>query len=90
MSKEALQAIVGKAVVDREFEHTLLARPPEAISEFDLTEEEIAVITAIRANSLAQFAHQLHRWISQNGHNGNGRNGTHSRWPYRRSYMGAL
>jgi len=63
MSKEALQAIVGRAIIDKEFERKLLSRSHEALAEFDLTKEEKEVICSIKATSLEQFARQLHNYL---------------------------
>lgn len=64
MSQEALQAIVGTAIIDREFCDTLLnGSRKKAVANFDLTGEELMAVMAIEADSLEQFADQLHRWI---------------------------
>ena len=65
MSRETLQAIVGTALVDREFAQQLLHRTPEALRRFNLTEDEYRTVAAIRASSLEQFAGQLDRLLSR-------------------------
>jgi 23S rRNA maturation mini-RNase III len=42
MSKEAVEAVVGKAMLDAEFRSSLLKDPEAALAVFDLTEEEKA------------------------------------------------
>ncbi|MFQ6057798.1 MAG: Franean1_4349 family RiPP [Anaerolineae bacterium] len=65
MSQEALQAIVGTAIIDRAFRQALLDSLEEAVAGFDLTPEELQAITSIKAESFEQFAGQLHRWIME-------------------------
>ena len=64
MSYEAIQAIVGTAILDKRFLHDLLnSKREQAIARFDLSPEEHRVITAICAETLEQFAYQLDDWI---------------------------
>ena len=64
MSQESIQAIVGMAVLDKQFMHDLLnSKRAQIISRFDLTAEEHRVITGIRAETLEQFAYQLDDWL---------------------------
>jgi hypothetical protein len=64
MSQESLQAIVGTAILDKQFLHDLLnSRREQAISKFELTPEERRVLGAIRAETIEQFAYQLDDWI---------------------------
>jgi hypothetical protein len=64
MSHESLQAIVGTAILDKQFLHDLLnSRREQAISRFELTPEERRVLRAIRAETIEQFAYQLDDWI---------------------------
>ncbi|MCL5074180.1 MAG: Os1348 family NHLP clan protein [Chloroflexi bacterium] len=64
MSYYGLQAVVGTAIVDRQFRDALLEDAEGVIGGFDLTEEEFGVVASIRANSLEQFAAQLHDWLT--------------------------
>ena len=64
MAYESLQAVVGTAVIDSVFRSALLnGSRRSAVENFDLTQEETNAVMAIRAETLAQFAAQLHQWI---------------------------
>ncbi len=64
MAYESLQALVGTAVIDVGFRHALLnGSRRSVIQSFDLTREETDAVMAIYAETLEQFASQLHRWI---------------------------
>ena len=65
MSREALDLMVGRAVVDRAFRALLLTRPRDAGREYDLSEFERRLLTRIRADSLAGFAGALERLLDQ-------------------------
>ncbi len=65
MTWETLQAIVGRALVDRDFAQQLLSQTPEALLRFDLTDEEYATVSTIQASSLEQFAGQLDRLLPE-------------------------
>lgn len=71
MSYQALQTIVGTAIIDREFCRTLLSSSEKAVAGFDLTPEEVQAVTAIRAETFEEFAGELHEWIVRS--NGRGR-----------------
>jgi len=66
MAHEALQAIVGTAIVDSAFRRNLLNRSPEALRLFELTPEESAAVLHIDARTIEGFARELHGWITQN------------------------
>ena len=59
MRVQALNRIVGEAIVDREFRARLLADPRAAVSGFDLAADELELLATIRADSVDQFARQL-------------------------------
>ena len=64
MSYEAIQAIVGTAILDKQFLHDLLnSKREQVIACFELSPEEYQAIKAIRAETLEQFAYQLDDWI---------------------------
>jgi hypothetical protein len=65
MSKEAVEAIVGKAVLDSEFREALFANPEEVLAEYDLTEEEVAALRAIDFETMESFAGTLDERISK-------------------------
>ncbi|HHX64587.1 MAG TPA: hypothetical protein GX702_06830 [Chloroflexi bacterium] len=63
MAHEGLQVVVGTALVDLGFRRNLLEKSPDALDHFDLTPEEKAIIASIQAETLHDFARELHRWI---------------------------
>jgi len=65
MAYEALQAIVGTALVDSRFRARLLNHAPDVLRGFPLTPEESAMLTAIRARTFQGFVNELHSWISR-------------------------
>jgi hypothetical protein len=65
MSKEAVEAIIGKAVLDSEFREALFADPEEVLAEYDLTEEEVAGLRAIDFETMESFAGTLDERISK-------------------------
>jgi hypothetical protein len=65
MSKEAVQAVIGKAVTDGKFREELFANPDHALSGFELTEAEIAALKNVDAETLESFAGTLDERISK-------------------------
>jgi hypothetical protein len=65
MSKEAVEAIIGKAVLDSEFREALFANPEGVLAGYDLTEEEVAGLRAIDFETLESFAGTLDERISK-------------------------
>ena len=65
MSKEALQAVIGKAVLDSEFREALFADPDQALEGYELTEEEVAALKTIDAETMESFAGSLDERISK-------------------------
>jgi len=64
MSWETFQAIVGTALIDREFAQLLLHQTSQALLRFNLSDDEYKSVSAIRATSLEQFAKQLDQLAS--------------------------
>jgi hypothetical protein len=56
MSRKALEAIIGRAVIDAEFRLALFADPDAALADFELTAGEAAAIKMLDAESLDAFA----------------------------------
>jgi hypothetical protein len=52
MSREAFEAVIGKAAVEAEFCDLLLADPDQALAGFDLTEEEVSILKKIDSETL--------------------------------------
>jgi hypothetical protein len=65
MSKEAVEAIIGKAVLDTEFREALFANPDEVLAGYDLSEEEVAALKAIGAEAMESFAGTLDEALSE-------------------------
>jgi hypothetical protein len=65
MSKEAVQAIIGRAVVDYQFRESLFTDPDQVLAGFELTEEEVAALRALDVEAIASFAGALDERISK-------------------------
>jgi hypothetical protein len=52
VSQKDLEAVIGRAVLDREFRHLLFAEPEAALAEYVLTEDELAALKWGDAESL--------------------------------------
>jgi hypothetical protein len=64
MAFESLQALIATAVIDRDFCKALLTDSRcNAVANFGLTPEEMDAVMSIHAETLEQFAGQLHAWI---------------------------
>jgi len=59
MTKEAVEAVIGKAMLDPEFSMALLADPDQALAPFDLTEAEKASLKSIDGETMDTLAHVL-------------------------------
>lgn len=70
MSMEAVQAVIGRAITDAEFRQLLIDDARTACAEYDLTEEELAALDALDANSMQAFAGTLDARISKTGGRG--------------------
>ncbi len=67
MSKKAVEAIIGKAVLDAGFREALLANPAEALAGYELTEQEMAGLKELDAESLNAMAGSLDERVSKLG-----------------------
>lgn len=65
MSREAVEAIIGKAVTNSEFRQSLFANPDEVLAGYELTEDEMAALKSIGVESLESFAGSLDERISK-------------------------
>ena len=65
MSKEAVQAVIGKAVSDSKFREALFANPDKALAGYELTDEEKAALKHIDAESMESLAGGLDERISK-------------------------
>ena len=56
MSRAALEAVIGRAVIDEEFRLALFADPDSALTGYALTEDEMAALRTLDAENLDAFA----------------------------------
>ena len=52
MSQRELEAVIGRAIVDKEFRIELFANPTAALARYELTEAEVAALRSVDAESL--------------------------------------
>ena len=64
MSREALETVIGRAVIDEEFRVALFADPDAALAGYELTEEEVAALKRVDAESLDACAHNVGRRVA--------------------------
>ena len=93
MSKETVEAIVGRAVIDGQFREALLTDPEQALAGYDLDPASLEVLSDAGAESLAAFAGSLDERISKSDYQGvlshgwkglwAGESGDMRGWPYR-------
>jgi hypothetical protein len=56
VSRQALEAVIGRAILDEEFRLALFADPEAVLVEYELTEQEMAAIRSVDAESLEASA----------------------------------
>ena len=56
MSREALEAVIGRAVIDAQFRLALFADPESTLASFELTDTEVAALKMMDAESLDALA----------------------------------
>ncbi|MCU0501166.1 MAG: Franean1_4349 family RiPP [Anaerolineae bacterium] len=56
MSHDALEAVIGRAVIDEGFRVMLFADPDSALAGYALTEAELAALRTLDAENLDAFA----------------------------------
>jgi len=59
MSKEAVEAVVGKAILDAKFRQAMIADPEKALAGFDLTDTEKASLKSIDNETMSALANTL-------------------------------
>jgi hypothetical protein len=62
MSMQTMQLILCRGAVDRGFLTALLETPYEALGEYDLSADELAVLASAPAVSLADLATAVEAW----------------------------
>jgi hypothetical protein len=65
MSQQAVQNLIGRAVMDAEFRNLLFSDPDKAFEGYDLTEEEKNVLRNLDAEEVASFAGKLDERITK-------------------------
>ena len=65
MSKETLQTVIGKAVADDQFREALFANPDKALAGYDLTQDEVAALKSVDAETMESLAGSLDERISK-------------------------
>ena len=65
MSQQAIEKILGKAVLEVEFRSTLLSDPDSALAGYDLTTAESAALQAMDVEALENLAGALDQRISK-------------------------
>lgn len=65
MSQEALQKLIGRAVMDKVFRELLFSDPDKAFDGYDLTEDEKTILRELDAEEVAAFAGKLDERITK-------------------------
>lgn len=65
MSQQAVQNLIGRAVMDAAFRNLLFSDPDKAFEGYDLTEEEKNVLRNLDAEEVASFAGKLDERITK-------------------------
>ena len=59
MSKQVMEAIVGRSLLDPDYRDLFFADPNQALATYELTKEERAALLSIDAETLDAFAERL-------------------------------
>ena len=65
MSKESVESVIGKAMLDTEFRELLLSDPDQALSVFDLTDAEKVALKSMDAETMDALANTLDARVSK-------------------------
>jgi len=65
MSKEAVEAVMGKALLDAEFRKALFADPEKALAGYDLSETEKAQLKGLDSETLDAMSSTLDTRVSK-------------------------
>ena len=65
MSQQAVESVIGKAVLDAEFCKALTADPDQALAGFDLTETEKASLKSMDSKTIDALANTLDARVSK-------------------------
>ncbi len=64
MSREAVEAVIGRALMDAEFRKTMLANPEKALASFDLTEAEKEELKRVDDEAMNEMIHTLDQRVN--------------------------
>jgi hypothetical protein len=65
MSKEAVESVIGKIMLDAEFREAFAAGPDQALAGFDLTDTEKAGLKSMDVETMDALAHTLDERVSK-------------------------
>ena len=66
MSRQALESVIGRTILDEEFRFAVFADPETALVVYELTEDELAALKSLDAESLDACAAMLEEWVHRN------------------------
>ena len=52
MSRQALEAVIGRAILNEQFRLDLFEDPETALAKYELTEDEVAALKSVDAETL--------------------------------------
>ena len=67
MSREAIDKMIGEAMVNKRFRAILLSNPGKVAGSFHLSPEELQLLSNIRTHSLEELASRLYNEIGKRG-----------------------
>jgi hypothetical protein len=65
MSQQAVESVIGKALLNVEFRKALLADADKALADFDLTDAEKASLKSVNPETMESLAHTLDARVSK-------------------------
>lgn len=64
VSRQALEAVIGRTILDEAFRMALFADPEAALADYQLTESEEAALKLVDAETLDACAHSIGQWVA--------------------------
>ena len=68
MSKQSMEAIIGRSLMDHAYRELFFADPDQALAGYELTKEERAALLAVDSETLDAFAERLGVQLSKGRH----------------------
>ena len=65
MSQDAVQSLIGRAVMDKAFRELLFKDPDQAFEGYDLTDKEKTILRELDADEVESFAGKLDERITK-------------------------